>query len=265
MDRQKIIASLGESKEDQVLLARVWDKITMGERKNIPAASCFLTGREQILCQRMLRQAGIPEPLFFGGTEGAERRVAVYVPDYLDQTDYLYGEEGPVTALRVRYSAYDTLSHRDFLGSLMGQGIKREILGDLFPGAGSCDILVLREMGEYLVRQLTHVGRATVQAEIIALSALEIPEQKVKRVTDTVASLRLDSIVASGFQQGRGKAVGYIQAGKVELNHLPVEKPDAAVEEGDLISLRGLGKLRVAQVKGQTKKGRIAVVLERFL
>lgn len=235
----------------------------MGQRKNIPAASCFLTGREQLLCRRMLLQAGLPDPLFFGGPEGAERQVAVYVPDYIDPQAYLLGEEGPVAALRIHYSPCHTLTHRDFLGSLMGQGIKREVLGDLFPGEGHCDLLVLRDMGEHL--GLTQVGRAPVRTEQIPLSALEIPEQRVKSISDTVASLRLDSVVASGFQLGRSKAAGLIQAGKAEINHLPTLKPDAPVKEGDLISLRGLGKLRLAQVRGQTKKGRIALVLERFL
>lgn len=265
MDKGQIIASLADSKEDQVLLARVWDKITLGRRRNIPAFSCFLTGREQQLSRQMLLQAGVPDPLFFGGPEGAERQVAVYVPDYLEPRDYLLGEEGPVAALRIHYSAYDTLSHRDFLGSLMGQGIKREILGDLFPGEGHCDLLVLRDMAAHLAAQLTQVGRARVETEQIPLSALEIPEQRVKSISHTVASLRLDSVAAAGFQLGRSKAAALIQGGKAEINHLPTLKPDAPVKEGDLISLRGLGKLRLAQVRGQTKKGRISLVLERFL
>ena len=265
MDKQKLILSLAETQEDQVLLARAWDRFSAGARKNIPTASCFLSGREQLLAQRLIRQGGLGEPVFFGGIPTAERRVLAYVPDYYDQEEFLAGEDGPVAALRVRYSEYDTLSHRDFLGSLMGQGIKREILGDLLPGEGSCDVLVLREMAGYLASQLTHVGRARVQVQQIALSQIQVPEQKVKVIRDTVASLRLDSILASGFQQGRGKAADFIHAGRAEVNHMTVIKPDAMVSEGDVISVRGLGKLRVAEVRGQTKKGRTAVVLEKYL
>lgn len=265
MDKQKLILSLAESQEDRVLLARVWDRYFAGVRKNIPASTCFLSGREQLLVRQMLRREGVEEPLFFGGISGAERQVAVYMPDYYEAEDFLKSEDGPVAALRVRYSSYDSLNHRDFLGSLLGQGIKREVLGDLLPGDGYCDVLVLREMASYLSSQLTQVGRARVQTEEILLSEIQVPEQKFKRIVDTVASLRLDSVLASGFQQGRSKASGYIVAGKAEVNHMTVLKPDAPVEEGDIISVRGLGKLRVAQVKGQTKKGRIALVLEKFL
>lgn len=265
MDKQKLIAFLAETREDQVLLARIWDRFSAGERKNIPTNTCFLSGREQVLAQRLLEQGGLGAPVFWGGVDSAERKVLCYVPDYYDPQDFLGSEEGPVAALRVTYSGYDSLNHRDFLGSLMGQGIKREILGDIFPGEQHCDILVLREMAEYLTRNLTQVGRAKVDTREIPLSELQVPEQKVKVITDTVASLRLDSVLASGFQLGRSKASLYITGGKTEVNHMTVLKPDAFVAEGDIISVRGLGKVKVEKIKGQTKKDRTALVLHKYL
>ncbi len=265
MDKQKLITSLAESREDQLLLARIWDRYAAGERKNIPTSTCFLSGREQILAQRLLERGGLGEPIIYGGVDSAERKVLCYVPDYYEPLDFLSGEEGPVAALRVTYSGYDTLNHRDFLGSLMGQGIKREILGDIFPGEHSCDLLVLREMADYLAQNLTQVGRAKVDTQVIALGELQVPEQKVKVITDTVASLRLDSVLASGFQMGRSKASAFITGGKTEVNHMPVVKPDAFVAEGDIISVRGLGKVKVEKIKGQTKKDRIALVLHKYL
>ena len=109
------------------------------------------------------------------------------------------------------------------------------------------------------------MGRAKVDVRIIALDEIQVPEQKVKIITDTVASLRLDSVMASGFQLGRSKASAYITAGKTEVNHMTALKPDMPVAEGDVISARGLGKLRLKTVKGQTKKGRTALVLEKFI
>lgn len=265
MEKQKLIAALAETQEDQILLAKVWDRITAGSRRNIPAGTSFLSGREQMLVQNLCRQGGLPDPIFFGGFSGAERQIALYLPDYCIPETYLLSEEGPVAALRVTYSHYDTLNHRDFLGSLMAKGIKREILGDLLPGEGHCDVMVLREMADYLSRELTHVGRAAVHTAGIPLTDVHVPEQKFKRIQDTVASLRLDSVLASGFQQGRSKAAGYIHAGKVSVNHMTVWKPDAMVEEGALISAQGIGKLRLTQVRGETKKGRIAIIVERFL
>ncbi len=265
MEKQKLIQMLSESQEDAVLLSRIWDRLCAGERRNIPAATCFLSGREQMLATQMARQGGLPEPLFFGGFSGAERQIAAFIPEYYAPEEYFYSDDGPVAALRVSFSGYDSLNHRDFLGSLMGQGIKREIIGDILPGEESCDVLVLREMVRYLTDNLTQVGRAKVSAAEIPLTEVRAPEQKIRIISDTVASLRLDSVMASGFRQGRSKAAALITAGKTAVNHLTVIKPDASVSEGDIISARGLGKLRVAQVKGQTKKGRISVILERFL
>lgn len=265
VDKQKLIAALAETQEDQMLLAQVWDRFSAGVRKNIPVFTAFLSGREQVLAKQLVTRGGLGEPVFFGGTPNAERRVLCHVPDYYDPESYLMSEDGPVAALRVSFSSYDTLNHRDFLGSLMGQGIGRQVLGDIFPGEHSCDILVLREMADYLVKQLTQVGRAKVETKEISLPELMVPEQKVKVIADTVASLRLDSVMASGFRLGRSKASAYITAGKTEVNHMTVEKPDAMVAEGDIISARGLGKLRVKEVKGQTKKGRTALVLEKYI
>lgn len=265
MDKQKLIGSLAETGEDQLLLAKAYDRLSAGERKNIPAATCFLTGREQLLVKAMTDRMGLAGICDFGGADSAERRVFCYVPDYYDPEEYLMGEEGPVAALRAEISAYDSLTHRDFLGGILAQGIKREVLGDIFVGERSCDFFVLREMAPYLLRQLSSIGRAKVVLSEIALPQVEVPVQKTKVIHDTVASSRLDSIMASGFQMGRSKAQTYISAGKAEVNHLPVTKPDREVQTGDVISARGLGKLRVTEIGGLTKKGRISVTLERFL
>ena len=248
-----------------MLLAKVYDRISAGERKNIPAFTCFLTGREQLLIKQLVHRMGILNTYFFGGSANAERQVLCYVPEYYEPEDYLHSGDSPVAALRAEISDYDTLTHRDFLGGILGQGIKREILGDIFVSEGHCDFLVLREMAPYLLQHLTQVGRAKIRLSEIPLSELEVPEQKMKTIKDTVATLRLDSIMASGFQMGRSKAQTFITGGKTEVNHSLVTKPDRMVQEGDVISCRGLGKMVVSEVKGQTKKGRTSVVLQKYL
>ena len=265
MDKQKLIDALAETSEDRLLLARVYDKISAGERKNIPASTCFLTGREQELMKLLVHRMGIPDTHFFGGTPSAERQVLCYVPEYYEPQDYLNGEDSPVAALRAEISNFDSLTHRDFLGGILGQGIKREVLGDIFVSQDHCDFLVLREMAPYLLQHLTSVGRAKISLSEIPLTELDVPEQKMKVIKDTVATLRLDSIMASGFQMGRSKAQTFITGGKTEVNHALVTKPDRMVQEGDVISCRGLGKMVVTEVKGQTKKGRTSVVLQKYL
>ena len=126
MDRSNI-EKIAKSPEDRVLLAKLWDKIHGGIRKNIPSNSCFLSLRELEMTRFLFGQ---PEGLhYFGGYEGAERKLLVYLPDYLDE-GALYGEDSPIVCLRATFYQADAPSHRDFLGALMGEGIARETLGD---------------------------------------------------------------------------------------------------------------------------------------
>ena len=87
----------------------------------------------------------------------------------------------------------------------------------------------------------------------------------MKEIKDTLASLRLDSVIAAGFRMSRGAASQLICAGKAAIDGLPCEKPDKPVAEGAKISLRGYGKIKLAKVGGATKKDRISVVLHRYV
>ena len=157
------------------------------------------------------------------------------------------------------------LSHRDFLGSILGLGITREKIGDLLVFEDHCDALVLTETAPILRSQLSQVGRCPVSAAPIGLSELEVKPPEVKLIRDTVASLRLDAVASSGFAMARGKAAALIESGRVRLNHREVLKPDRTVSQGDTISCKGLGKFVIKEASGLSKKGRIMIVLERYI
>ena len=188
----------------------------------------------------------------------------VYLPEYLEE-DLLMGEDSPVLCLRATFYENDTPSHRDFLGALMGAGIARETLGDICVGKGSCDFFVTEEIATYLLQNFTCAGRTKLHLAGIALTDVHLPEPELKEIRDTLASLRLDSVISAGFRIGRSLAAQHISAGKVAIDGLPCEKPDKAVAEGVKISLRGMGKIRLTTVGGQTKKGRISVVIHRYV
>jgi RNA-binding protein YlmH len=231
-------------------------------RKNIPANTGFLTLRELDMCRYLF---GEQEGLFpFGGFEGAERQMLVYLPDYLEK-DALYEEDSPLVCLRATFFDGDTPSHRDFLGALMGAGIARETVGDICVGKGYCDFFVTREIAPYILQNFTGAGRTKVHLEQIPLSEVSVAEPETKQIKDTLASLRLDSVISSGFRIGRSLAAQYISAGKAAIDGLHCEKPDKPVSEGMRISVRGLGKIKLASVNGKTKKDRISVVIHRYV
>jgi RNA-binding protein YlmH len=261
MDRSNI-EKIARTPEDKVLLAKLWDKICAGIRRSICANTCFLSPREQELSRYLF---GNLEGLHaFGGYDNSERRMLVYLPEYLDESA-LTGEDSPLVCLRATFYEGDTPSHRDFLGALMGTGIAREAVGDICVGKGSCDFFVTAEIAPYILQNLTGAGRTRMQLTQVPLDQVQIAPPERKEIRDTLASLRLDGVISSGFRVSRTLAVQYITAGKAAIDGLPCEKPDKPVAEGVKISVRGLGKIRLRSVNGQTKKGRISVVIDRYV
>ena len=244
------------------MLAKVWDKINTGVRKNIVASTCFLAPRELEMTRYLF---GALEGLHrFGGYADAERCMLVYLPEYLEE-NALREEDGPLVCLRATFYEGDSPSHRDFLGALMGAGIGRETVGDICVGKTSCDFFVTAEIAPYILQNFTSAGRTKLHIEKISLDAVSVPEPEVKEIRDTLASLRLDSVISAGFRVGRSQAAQYITSGRAAIDGLPCEKPDKAVSEGAKISVRGLGKIKLKTINGQTKKGRISVVIDRYV
>ena len=157
-------------------------------------------------------------------------------------------------------------SHRDILGSLMGLGITRELVGDiLLPRPGLCQVAVLREAAPILLSQWEGAGRYKVSLSEIPLDRLTPRPAQVKTIRDTVATPRLDAVTAAGFSLSRGKAAALIASGKVSLSHRECLKADRPVAEGDVLTCRGLGQCVVKEVPGQSKKGRTMLVIERYV
>ena len=261
MDRNNI-EKIACNPEDRMLLAKLWDKINAGIRKNIPASTCFLSPRELEMARFLF---GEPEGLYaFGGYGDAERKMLVYLPEYLEE-DALYEEDSPVVCLRAEFYQGDSLSHRDFLGALMGAGIGRETVGDICVGKEHCDFFVTQEIAPYILSSFDSAGRTKLHLSKVPLSEANIPEPEIKEIKDTLASLRLDSVISSGFRIGRSLAAQYVTAGKAAIDALPCEKPDKQVTEGMKISVRGLGKIKLHAVNGKTKKDRISVVIHRYV
>ena len=188
----------------------------------------------------------------------------VYLPEYLTE-DALMAEDSPVICLHATFYEGDSPSHRDFLGALMGIGIAREAVGDICVGKGCCDFFVTQEIAPFLLRNFTGAGRTKLHLEQIPLTDVELAQPETKQIRDTLASLRLDSVISSGFRIGRSLAAQYVTAGKAAIDGLPCEKPDKTIEEGARISVRGVGKIKLTTVNGQTKKGRISVVIDRYI
>ena len=266
MEKATLLAKFARTEEDKLALSRVLDRIGQGMARQIPTATEFLTPRERILAEQLLHVAGLEPVRFWGGCEEAERTVCCFVPDYLEQTPYpADDEDGPIVLIRACFRPERPLTHRDFLGSLMGSGIRRETVGDIYVDQESCDFFVVRKIVPYVLQNLTEAGRTKLHLEVCPLASLHRPENQTEQIQETVSSLRLDAVAAAGFHLSRGQAADLIEHGRATLNHMDCEKPDRMVTEGDVISIRGKGKLRLEKVRGETRKGRVAVTITRYV
>ena len=262
MDRRELLDKTARSEEERLLLSRVWDKREQCRLRNIPTATAFLSPQEQAAATRLLNALGDREGYaLWGGYEGAERRMLFFLPDWQEEAD----ASDAMAFLRAAWHESEHPTHRDLLGSLMALGVERETLGDILVSEGSADLIVSAGVAQYLLDNWTGAGRTALRLTAIGADALRVPEQKVKEIRDTVATLRLDAVTAAGFSMSRGKAAELIAAGRVQKNYREVTKGDASVTQGDVISARGLGKFEVAEVGGLSKKGRTGILLRRYL
>ncbi len=260
MNRQNI-DKIAQNDEDRILLARIYDKISAGIQKNCPAFGSFLSPRQQQMAQYLLgSETGV---CYYGGYEYAERVIPVFLPEYFAPD--LLEEEGPLVCLRAIFYKAQSPTHRDFLGALIGAGVAREAIGDILVSPESCDFFVLRTVAPYILQNLDSVGRTSIKLQQIRLSQLKLPPVQIEELRDTVASLRLDSIISAGFRISRTAAAEYICTGRAAINGLTCEKPDKPVEEGSTVSVRGLGKFLLHSTGNLTKKGRIPVTIHRYV
>ncbi len=260
MDRRSLLDRAAKSAEERVLLGHILDKYDQCRQRNLPTNTAFLSPAEAQGARDLLRAAAIHEGFaLLGGYEGAERRMLFFLPDWQEEA------EDTVRLLRCSFYEVDALTHRDFLGSLMGLGLTREKIGDILVTEHSADILVGSSVSDFLLTDWTAAGRIRLRVTPQDLHCLHIPRQQTKEICDTVPSLRLDCMVAAGFSTSRVKAAQAIAAGRVQVNWTTCQKSDAAVSEGDVLSVRGLGKCRLERVGNVTKKGRVWVTLQRYI
>ena len=222
--------------------------------------SGFLTPFEQNMAETIAKTLGGLKVEFDGGFIGAERKRAAFCHEDFEGTPNF-----EIAVIKSEWNGeFARLGHRDVLGSILSLGVEREIVGDIIATKEFAKILVDKKLADYFITNLTRIGESPVETTIDELAEIAPKEERIKEIKATVASLRADSIAAAGFGMSRSKAAVEIAADKVKLNWQTVKNAAQSVKEGDVLSMHGRGRLEVAEIRGQTKKGRIGVLLKRF-
>ena len=251
--------------ETELLTAYIEDKIRQSEDQYRITSTGFLSAPEQRTAVNFCRAQGARHRLY-GGYADAERAVLLLLPDYIEP-DFTPQEDDDPLCLLVCHAPASAraLSHRDYLGSLLALGLKREVIGDILVRADGADILVLKSIAAFLADEYKAAGSVPLTCEIKSISALVPPEIRTETVRESVASARLDNMLSAAFGISRADAISAIARGIVFVNDAEAAKPDARVAPGDKLVLRGHGKAIFDEICGTTRKGRLSVSIRKFL
>lgn len=248
------------TREDEFFLAKVEDLAVQAERRNSPRFSLFLDERQAYMAEQHLKHQRFFNFLFFGGIEGAQRKMLGAFPEYMQPDEQLF----PVVGLKFIYRKADRLSHRDFLGSFMSLGVKREVIGDILVDEGQTVVCLYEKQFDYFTENVKKIGRVGVSVELCDLSTVSY-QPAFKEISGTVSSLRLDCLVAEAVGTSREKAAQLIRTGLVQCDYAQTDSVSYQVKPGSVFSVRGHGKFILSQEIRPTKKGRMFVTIQKYI
>ena len=247
---------------DEFFEKRVQELANMAYNRDIVTFTDFLNLNELHMVNSLAnRNPGIHLDSF-GGYDFAERQIVAFIPDALS-----YDWEYPIQCIRIlnKGAKFQTsLTHRDYLGALIHLGIERSVLGDILVQKDGAYVFCQEHMVDFIIENLCRIRHTNVLAEVVKKPE-ELPALEFQTTTGSVASLRLDSILALAFHASRSSLVQNIESGNVFVNGKMITSNGYQLKEGDIISLRGKGKFQFMESGGQSKKGRLFVKINRYI
>ncbi len=252
--------------DNELLLARIEDCISSCSDSYLITSTNFLDIYQQSTVISYLGKRNDVKYAFYGGFEDSERKTAVFFPDYADGVEYLREnpELSPIVALKIKKDSFSTLTHRDYLGAVMGLGIRREAVGDILVTDKGCAMAVIRSVAGYIKDNLASVGRGSVKVEIKESFDGFSAEAVFDTVRCYVSSMRLDAVLSAAFSISRSSASEKIRRGEVLMNGVVMSKNDIRVPFGAKLVIHGSGKVIIDEDAGLTRKGRQAFLIKKF-
>ncbi len=255
MIEKKKLLQQASCEEDKILLSRLFE-LAKGARGGWRPSGFFLDPGK---CRKIGQWFGDCEPVLWGGYEKAERCMVSFGESDAE------GSWFPVSAVELISCCSWEVSHRDVLGALMNLGIDRSKTGDILVTEQSATVFCDTTLVDFLLSEIRTVGRYSVKPKEIPVTQVQIPPKKFREVTDTVASLRADCVIAAIYSLPRGKAQEAISSGRVTVNWEEWTSESRELHAGDVISLRGMGRSELSEIGGLSRKGRTYIKAKRLL
>lgn len=255
---------------DILFQKRLKDLSRMAYYRDIPMYTDFLDMHELHMVHTFFPEEENMKLFFFGGYEEAERQMAAFIPDALSfdkDTEKEQYANYPIVCLKISPCSMkfgEELSHRDYLGALIHLGIERNKLGDILIKEKEAFLFCHEQLVEFLIQNLVKIRHTNVKIVQIT-DPQELPKPRLEPIHGTVASIRLDSMIALAFRSSRSGMLGLIEGGKVYVNGKLATSNGHPLKDGDVVSVRGYGKFRFEGGVTTTKKGRCSVTVYRYV
>ena len=247
--------------DDRILANNILDYVLHCEKYLEYKRSDFLDPRQQILIEQLLRKFNEIDYFFDGGYEEAERKICIIYNSEIKSESI----EKSYTIFKLTWNNKSSgkISHRDVLGSLMGSGIKREMVGDIKLVDNSAYVVCIKDIFKYLSGNIDKIGSTAIDLTVV--DEIQNNISKVKVLNTTVSSLRLDGIVSAGFGVSRSDSTQAVKSGKIKLNWQEEQSATRIVKAGDTISYKGKGRIVLKEVLGQTNKERTKIIIDKYI
>ncbi len=246
------------SDEEKIFLSRLGDKMLLSEKRFSPQFTDFADERQLMLAQRFFAGEGFERYAFYGGYEGAERKIVCVYPEFFEPLH----EDFPIMTVKYSFRVQDKITHPQILGKLMSLGIKRELVGDIIVSEGEAYAFFCKK-GAEIASCAEKIGRIGVKAEIVRAENLKRHEEFSEKNV-SVSSMRLDCVAAAAVNMSREKIQALIKSEGISVNHIPVFSPDHIIKNGDIFSVRGKGKFILSENGEKSRRGKNFITLKKY-
>nr|WP_317379496.1 YlmH/Sll1252 family protein [uncultured Faecalimonas sp.] len=254
-------------KEEELLRKRLLELSKIASYRNFITYTDFLNLNELNILHTLPKDVLYTPYRTFGGYASSERQIAAFLPDALclrSEAEDLSYPMGIIHIMPRSRKFSEQLSHRDYLGALLSLGIERAKIGDIIVEEQGAFVFVSDKLLSYLCKELSQIRRTPVIACEEPFSEFSY-SPKYEKITGTVASVRLDTLLSLAFASSRSRLSPLIEAGKVFVNGKLITSNGYTLKENDVISVRGHGKFIYREIISQTKKGRLLVEIHKLI
>lgn len=245
--------------DEKLLISRVRDAFNLCEKYASPRFTSFLDGA----MQNCIKENVYPgeNAIFFGGFEGSERQMLGVFPEWILPDISMF----PISVVKIEHKYGSALSHRDYLGSIMSLGIERSKTGDILVDGNTAYVLAESDICDYIKNNISKIGNKGVSVSVCEIGDITLPERKFQIMNVVAASMRLDAVVAAVTNSSRANTAKLIDAGKVNVNHKEITKVAYEIKKGDLLSIRGFGRVIVDDIGTNTRSGRLHIIVKKYI